>query len=101
MKKVLVLLTVIMFAGSAMAATSLTTKLNNGLNKVSQKEAQLNNKIDAAQKARAEQRAAAEKKQAEQKAALEKQRAAAEAQHKATKKAIENEKNFWTSLFKK
>lgn len=104
MKKILTLLVLVMFAGSAFAATSLTnfqTKVNNGLNSVSQKEQALNNKIDAAQKARADQKAAAAKQQAEQKAAIEKAKKDAQAQHNATKKAVDNEVGFWRNLFKK
>ena len=62
MKKLLTVLTLIAFAGSAMAATSFTTKLNNSLKKLDQKEQALNSKIDKAQADRAAKKAEAQKK---------------------------------------
>ena len=118
MKKLLTLVALIAFAGSTMAATSFTTKLNNGINTLSQKEQNLNNKIDKAQAERAAKRAEAQKKAEADKKALEAKKAAIKKQQEANKKAveakkqevkttktnaknaIENEKSFWKSVFK-
>ena len=101
MKKLLTVLTLIALTGSVMAATSFTTKLNNSLNTLNQKEQALNNKIDKAQADRAAKKAEAQKKADAQKKAAQAQ---VDAQKKAvndTKKAVENEKSFWRNLFKK
>lgn len=108
MKKLLTVLALIAFMGTAYSATTVTTKLNNGLNTLNQKEQALNKKIDNAQAQREAQKQAAAKKQAEQKAAAEKAKkdaqARVDAQKKAaneTKKAVDNEVGFWKSLFGK
>lgn len=117
MKKVLTVLALIAFTGSVFAATSFTTKLNNGLNTLNKKEQALNNKIDKAQAQRAAQKAEAQKKADAEKKAIEAKKAAAQKQAEANKKAIEaqkaqakqakadvkkavnEEKSFWKSLF--
>ena len=118
MKKVLTILALVAFTGSAFAATNLTTKLNNGLNTINQKEQALNKKIDDAQAKREAQKAEAAKKQAAQKAAAEKAKADAQAKVNAQKKAVndtktnakntvtntknaaKNEANYWKGLAK-
>lgn len=110
MKKLLTVLTLIAFTGSVFAATSFTTKLNNGLNSLSQKEQALNSKIDNAQAKRAAQKEEAKKQQEAQKKALEAKKAEVkQTQTNAknevntaksdAKKAVENEKSFWKNLF--
>ena len=102
MKKLLTVLALIAFTGSSVFAANALTKLNNsvssGLNKATQAEKNLNNKIDKAQADRAAAKAAQEKKVAEQKAAAQ---AKADAQKKAyneTKKNVNEEVSFWKSL---
>ena len=51
---------------TTLSASAAETKVGSFLDKLNQKEQELNQRIDAAQKARSEQRVAAEKKQAEQ-----------------------------------
>ena len=115
MKKVLSLLTIVAFS-TTLAVSAAETTASSFLNKLSQKEQEINKKIDAQQKASAAKRAELEKKQAEQKkaaearqAALKKQQEAnqkaiekakkdAEARQEARKKAVENEVNAWKNL---
>ena len=101
MKKLLTVLTLIAFVGTASAATSLSTKLSNGLNKLDQKEQALNQKIDNAQAQRAKQKEEAQKKQEAQKKAIEAEKAKIKAQNEANKKAVNEEVGFWKSLFGK
>ena len=129
MKKLFALLTVIALS-SAIAANAAESQLQNFVNKklapLTQKEQELNSKIEAQKKAdaakwaewekkQAEQEKAAkarraewEKKQAEQQKAVEakkkeiaKQQAESQARRDATKKAIEAEKNYWKGLLNK
>lgn len=119
MKKILTVLVLVMFMSTANAAvTNITSKLNNGLNAINQKEQALNKKIDNAQAQREAQKQAAAKKQAEQKAAAEKAKKDAQAKADAQKKAIndtktntkntvnnaknaaKNEANYWKNLGK-
>ena len=100
MKKILSILAVVAIT-TTLSASAAETKVGSFLDKLNQKEQELNQKIDASQKARAEQRAAAEKKQAEQKAALEKAKKDAEARSTERQKAIEAEKNYWKGLLNK
>ena len=92
MKKLLTVIALVAFMGTAMSAT-FTEKLNNGLNTLNQKEQALNKKIDDAQAKRTEQKEAVAKKQAEQKAAVEKKKADAKAKVDAKKKAVDDTKN--------
>ena len=104
MKKVLTLLTLIAFTGSVMAATGLTSftdKINSGLNKLEQKEQEINTKIDTAQAKRAAQKAEAKKKQEEQKKAVEAKKKEIQQSADTSKKAVEEEVSFWKRLFGK
>ncbi len=102
MKKLLTVLALIAFTGSVFAASGFskfTSKVNSGLNTLNQKEQALNNKIDKAQADRAAKKAEAQKQAEARKAAAQ---AKIDAQKKTvndTKTAVENEKNFWKSLF--
>lgn len=101
MKKLLTVLALIAFTGSVFAAsgwTKFTNSVNSGLNKATQAEQNLNNKIDKAQADRAAAKAAQEKKVAEQKAAQEKKIAEQKKAYNDTKKAVDNEVSFWKSL---
>ena len=69
MKKLFSLLAVVAIATS-LSATAAETKVDAFFNKLNQKEQELNQKIDAHQKARAQQKAAIEKGQAEQQKAV-------------------------------
>lgn len=118
MKKILALFAVLAVT-TTLSASAAETKVGSFLDKLNQKEQELNQRIDATQKARAEQRATAEKKQAEQKAALEKRQAElkkqqaanqkaleqakkdAQARQDARKKAIEAEKTYWKGVLNK
>lgn len=101
MKKLLTVLTLVVFTGSVFAAsgwTKFTNSVNSGLNKVTQTEQNINNSIDKAQAERAAKKAEQEKKVAAKKAEAQ---AKADAQKKAyndTKKAVDNEVSFWKSL---
>ena len=101
MKKLLTVLTLVIFCSSAFAAngwTKFTNKVDNSINTMNRKEQQLNNKIDKAQAERAAKKAEAEKKAAQKKA---ERQARIDAQKKAaedTKKAVDNEVSFWKSL---
>ena len=57
MKKLLTILALVAFVGTVNAATSVTTKINNGLNTLDKKEQALNKKIDDAQAKREAQKA--------------------------------------------
>ena len=99
MKKLLTVIALISFVGTASAGTSLMTKVNNGLNSLEKKEQALNNKIDKAQADRAAKIAEAKKKAEAKKAAAQ---AKIDAQKKAandTKQAVDNEISFWKRLF--
>ena len=101
MKKLLTVLTLIVFCSSAFAAngwTKFTNSVDRSINTMNQKEQQLNNKIDKAQAERAARKAEAEKKAAARQAEAQ---ARIDAQKKAaadTKKAVDNEVSFWKSL---
>lgn len=103
MKKFLSLLTIVAFS-SVIAVNAAESQLQNFVNKkiapLTQKEQELNSKIEAQKKADAAKKAEMEKKQAEQRAALEKAKKDAEARQAARKKAIEAEKNYWKNLAK-
>lgn len=115
MKKLLSLLAVIALSSSLIATAAesrLESFVNQKLSPLTQKEKELNAKIEAQQKAdaqrraemekkQAQQRAELEKRQAEQKAALEKAKKDAEARNNERKKAIEAEKNYWKGLMGK
>ena len=111
MKKLLSLLTVVVLS-LALVANAAESKLQSFVNKklepLTQKEQEINSKIEAQKKADAERKAEWEKKQAEQAKALEakkaelaKQQAEAEARREATKKAVETEVNYLKGLFGK
>lgn len=103
MKKVLSLFAIIALTAS-LTATAAESRLeafvNQKISPLTQKEKELNSKIEAQKKADAARKAELEKIQAEQKAALEKAKKDAEARQDARKKAIEAEKNYWKSLVK-
>lgn len=103
MKKLLSVLAVIALS-SAIAANAAESRLesfvNQKLSPLTQKEKEINAKIEAQQKADAARKAELEKKQAEQRAALEKAKKDAEARQEARKKAFEAEKNYWKGLTK-
>lgn len=130
MKKILSLLTVITISTTMVVSAAETTTFGSFLNKLEQKEQEINQKIDAHQKARAEQKTAyekkqaaqkaeMEKKQAEQRAAFEKKQAELKKQQEANQKALEQakkdaearnaerqrvineEKNYWKGLLNK
>ena len=115
MKKLLSLLAIIALSSSLIATAAesrLESFVNQKLSPLTQKEKELNAKIEAQQKAdaqrraemekkQAQQRAELEKRQAEQKAALEKAKKDAEARNNERKKAIEAEKNYWKGLMGK
>ena len=92
MKKFLTVLTVFAFA-STLAVNAAESQLQNFVNKkiapLTQKEKELNSKIEAQQKADAQRRAEMEKKQAQQRAELQKrqaeQKAALDAYNKQAK----------------
>lgn len=102
MKKILTVLALVAFTSSVFAATGLTnftSKVSSGLNKLDQKEQELNTKVDNMQAQRAAQKAAAQKKQEEQKKAVEAKKKELEAQKNANKRAVKEEVGFWKSLF--
>ena len=103
MKKLLSVLAVIALS-SAIAANAAESRLesfvNQKLSPLTQKEKEINAKIEAQQKADAARKAELEKKQAEQRVALEKAKKDAEARQEARKKAFEAEKNYWKGLTK-
>ncbi len=102
MKKILTIFALITFTSTAMATTewsNFTSKVNSGLNKLDQKEQELNTKIDNVQAKRAAQKAEAQKKQEEQKKALEAKQKEIKESTDANKKAIDEEVSFWKRLF--
>ena len=115
MKKVLSVLAVLAISSSLIvsaAESRLENFVNQKLSPLTQKEKEINVKIEAQrkldaqrkadfEKKQAEQRAEALKRQAEQKAALEKARKDAEARNLERQKAIEAEKNYWKGLMNK
>ena len=115
MKKMLSLLAVLAISSSLIASAAesrLESFVNKKLSPLTQKEKELNSKIEAQQKAdaqrraemekkQAQQRAELQKRQAEQKAALEKAKKDAEARNEQRQKAIEAEKNYWKGLLGK
>lgn len=102
MKKLLTLIAIAAFAtSSAYAAQSRVEALvNKTIAPVTQKEKELNAKIEAKQKADEQRKAELAKKQAADKAALEKRKQEAQARHQATKNAIQAEKDYLKSLKK-
>ena len=130
MKKLLTVLALIAFTSSAMAATSrIESFVNKTIAPVTNAEKNFNSNVEAQQKAAEKRQAEIKKQQEANKKALEKKQAEIkkqqEAQKKAveakktettskinfykksakdtkanTKKAVENEKNFWKNLFK-
>lgn len=118
MKKVVLLLVVTVLASSVYAAESqIQNYVNKKISPLVEKEKEFNAKIEAQKQAeearkaelekkQAEQRKALEEKQAEQKKALEDKKAELEKKQAEQKKAletlknnVENEKNYWKSLF--
>ena len=115
MKKIFSIIAVLAIS-SSLVATAAESRLESFVNKklspLTQKEKELNAKIEAQQKAdaqrraemekkQAQQRAELEKRQAEQKAALEKAKKDAEARSAERQRAIEAEKNYWKGLLGK
>ena len=115
MKKLLSLLAVIALSSSLIATAAesrLESFVNQKLSPLTQKEKEVNAKIEAQKKAdaqrkaelekkQAQQKAEIQKRQAEQKAALEKAKKDAEARSTERQKAIEAEKNYWKGLLNK
>lgn len=110
MKKLFAVLTVLALT-SAIAANAAESQIQNFVNKklapITQKEQEINSKIEAQKKLDAERKAEFEKKQAEQQKALEakkaemkKQQEESQARREATKKAVETEVNYLKGLFK-
>ncbi|MBR2429974.1 hypothetical protein IKB17_00735 [bacterium] len=121
MKKVFSTLILLLFATNiAFTATeqfSLSSYLNKHVTKITEKENEINAKIEAQkkeaelkkqeqEKKRAEQQKALEAKKAELKAqqeanmkAIEQAKKDAESRRDATNKAIENEANYWKGVF--
>ena len=115
MKKVLSFLAILTFTTS-LAVSAAEPTFSSFVNKLNQKEQEINQKIDAQQKASAAKRAEIEKKQAEQQKAAEAKRAElkkqqeaqqkaleqakkdAQARQEARKKAVETEVNAWKNL---
>lgn len=103
MKKILTILTVIAFSTVLVvdaAESRLQNYVNQKISPLTQKEQEINSKIEAQKKADAAKKAEMQKKQAEQKAAIEKAKKDAEARQQARKNAFEAEKNYWKSLGK-
>ena len=102
MKKVLTILALLTFTSSAFAGTGWTNfsnKVSDGLNKLDQKEQELNTKIDNIQAKRAAQKAETQKKQEEQKKALEAKQKELQAEKAANEAAVKEEISFWKRLF--
>ena len=99
MKKILTVLAVIALT-STVVANAAESRLENYVNKklspVTQKEKELNSKLEAQQKANEAKQAEYKKQQEARQAELEKQRKEAQ----ATKDAIQAEKDYWKSLKK-
>jgi len=104
MKKLLTVLALVAFSSTVMAATSGTSRIETFVNKkiapITQKEKDLNSKVEAQQKAAQQKQAEAKKQQEANKKALEEKKQAVKNKQTETKKAVENEKNFWKNLFK-
>ena len=115
MKKMLSLLAVLAISSSLIASAAesrLESFVNQKLSPLTQKEREVNARIEAQKKVdaqkraefekkQAQQRAEAQKRQAEQKAALEKAKKDAEARSAQRQKAIEAEKNYWKGVMGK
>ncbi|MBE7711453.1 MAG: hypothetical protein E7Z92_04860 [Cyanobacteria bacterium SIG31] len=115
MKKLLSLLAIVALSSSLIATAAesrLESFVNQKLSPLTQKEKEVNAKIEAQRKAdaqkraefekkQAQQKAEAQKRQAEQRAALEKAKKDAEARSVARQKAIEAEKSYWKGLLNK
>lgn len=103
MKKLLSVFAVLALV-SSLAATAAESRLENYVNKklspVTQKEKELNSKIEAQQKANDAKQAELKKQQAERQAKIEQQKKDAQAKHQATKNAIKAETDYWKSLKK-
>lgn len=89
---------------SSLAATATESRLENYVNKkiapITQKEKELNSKIEAQQKANEAKQAELKKQQAERQAKIEQQKKDAQARHQAAKDAIKAETDYWKSLKK-
>ena len=103
MKKMLSIFAVLALV-SSLAATAAESRLENYVNKklapVTQKEKELNSKIEAQQKANEAKQAELKKQQAERQAKIEQQKKDAQARHKKKKDAIKAETDYWKSLKK-
>lgn len=103
MKKILTVLAVIALT-STVVANAAESRLENYVNKklspVTQKEKELNSKLEAQQKANEAKQAEYKKQQEARQAALDKQKKEAQARRQATKDAIQAEKDYWKSLKK-
>lgn len=103
MKKLLSVFAVLALV-SSLAATAAESRLENYVNKklspVTQKEKELNSKIEAQQKANEAKQAELKKQQAERQAKIEQQKKDAQARHQAAKDAIKAETDYWKSLKK-
>lgn len=93
MKKLLTLLAIVAFAGSAMAATSV-------LDKVTAKENQITSTIEANQKAREAKKAEAQQKQDAAKSAVSTTTTQVKTSTTAVKNAINSEKTYWKNTLK-
>ena len=104
MKKFLTAFTIIALSASV-AAIAAESRLENYVNKklspITNKEKELNAKMEAQQKANEAKQAEYKKQQAERQAAREKQKQEAQARRQATKEAIQAEKDYWNSIMKK
>ena len=103
MKKMLSIFAVLALV-SSLAATAAESRLENYVNKklapVTQKEKELNSKIESQQKANEAKQAELKKQQAERQAKIEQQKKDAQARHQAAKDAIKAETDYWKSLKK-
>ena len=103
MKKMLSIFAVLALV-SSLAATAAESRLENYVNKklapVTQKEKDLNSKIEAQQKANEAKQAELKKQQAERQAKIEQQKKDAQARHQAAKDAIKAETDYCKSLKK-
>lgn len=104
MKKFLSLFAVLALT-TTLAVSAAESRFQNYVNQkiapITQKEKEINAKIEAQKKADAQRKAEMEKKQAEQKVAIEKAKKDAQSRQEARKKAIENEKNYWKNVINK
>ena len=103
MKRILSVLTLIALT-STLAASAVESKLENYVNKkltpITQKEKELNSKIEAQQKANSAKQAELQKQHAANQAKLEQQKKEAQARHQATTNALKQEADYWKSLKK-